>query len=51
MYQGDDPVINQVLHELQTEPFEDLYQHEGGTQLKIVYYLANEARAMFKPMR
>jgi hypothetical protein len=43
--------VDDVLDDMRKLAFAELYQHEGGTQLKIVYYLENDGRAMFKPMR
>ena len=51
LYPGDDPVVDDVISDLRNLELTELYQHEGGTQLKIVYYLENDGRAMFKPMR
>ena len=51
MYDPTDPAIDQVLEDLVSLPIVKLYQHAGGTQLKLVFYLPNSARVMWKPHR
>ena len=51
LYSPEDPAFQDVVKELAESSLVDLYQHEGGTQIKLVYYLESGLRAMFKPQR
>ncbi|KAK2189595.1 hypothetical protein NP493_101g01004 [Ridgeia piscesae] len=51
LYDPKDPAIDEMLQDLVSQPIVKVYQHEGGTQLKLVFYLANNARVMWKPRR
>ena len=51
LYSEDDPIIDKVLHDLTYLPLAKMDQRGDGSQLKLNYYLSNEARALFKPMR
>lgn len=44
-------LIKRLLKEMATLPITDVYQKEGGTQLKLVETFSNGMQALFKPMR
>lgn len=44
-------LIKHLLKEMQTLPITDVYQKQGGTQIKLVETFSNGMRALFKPMR
>lgn len=44
-------LIKNLLHDMATLPITDVYQKEGGTQLKLIETFDNNMQAMFKPMR
>lgn len=44
-------LIKDLLHDMATLPITDVYQKDGGTQLKLIETFDNGMQAMFKPMR
>ncbi|XP_076275777.1 extracellular serine/threonine protein CG31145 isoform X2 [Rhynchophorus ferrugineus] len=51
LYTKDTPLVEQILHEMRTEPVLHVAQKSGGTQLKLIIDYPNELQALFKPMR
>ncbi|XP_012152616.1 extracellular serine/threonine protein CG31145 [Megachile rotundata] len=50
LYPANSKYVDQLLHELATEPIVHVVQKEGGTQLKLQINYSN-MQALFKPMR
>lgn len=50
LYPANSKYVDQLLHELATEPIVHVVQKEGGTQLKLQISYSN-MQALFKPMR
>jgi hypothetical protein len=51
LYPGDSELVDELVHEMATEPILHVSQKSGGTQLKLVIDYPNHLQALFKPMR
>ncbi|XP_008197278.2 extracellular serine/threonine protein CG31145 isoform X2 [Tribolium castaneum] len=51
LYPADSELVDELIHEMATEPILHVSQKSGGTQLKLVIDYPNHLQALFKPMR
>lgn len=51
LYRKDDPLVDQLLHDMATQKIQHVCQKDGGTQIKLVIDYPHGAQALFKPMR
>ena len=51
LYNPRDPILKQVLRDMKFMPLRMNYESKSGTEQKLIFYLKNYMRLVFKPMR